>query len=450
MLFPEKYYIFGKSIIGGTVKKLRTDRQTLNDLGIVESTYGEKTLFSLFDMTESDGGKRCLEEWLVHPLSDWKALHERQEAIRYPDFPEIRICREELDFIEFYLSQGDRPTRVSYLESAFSYIFRHFRATPERYVIRRGTKLLENVLLELKTFADHVTELSPRLIRNIAATISEIYQATELGKMVDSCGQEDSFYRTDRLDYIFRYRRNHTIAALLSIVYQLDAIRTMHRTAVTKGWCFPSFTNDSKFMLCNFYHPQVKDAVANDWEMENGNIYIFTGSNMAGKSTTLKAIASAVWLAHAGFPVPASSMVCPMFDGIFTSINLPDSLRDGRSHFYAEVLRVKEVLEQINKGHHCFVLFDELFRGTNARDAFEASVAVAEVLKAKAYSRFLISTHIIELARKLDGDDACCFYYLESAIVDDELICNHKVKPGISESRVGYWIVKKELAGFEK
>ena len=431
MLFPEKYSIFGKSIIGGTVKKLRTDRQTLNDLGIVESTYGEKTLFSLFDMTESDGGKRCLEEWLVHPLSDWKALHERQEAIRYPDFPEIRICREELDFIEFYLSQGDRPTRVSYLESAFSYIFRHFRATPERYVIRRGTKLLENVLLELKTFADHVTELSPRLIRNIAATISEIYQATELGKMVDSCGQEDSFYRTDRLDYIFRYRRNHTIAALLSIVYQLDAIRTVHRTAVMKGWCFPSFTNDSKFMLCNFYHPQVKDAVANDWEMENGNICIFTGSNMAGKSTTLKAIASAVWLAHAGFPVPASSMVCPMFDGIFTSINLPDSLRDGRSHFYAEVLRVKEVLEQINKGHHCFVLFDELFRGTNARDAFEASVAVAEVLKAKAYSRFLISTHIIELARKLDGDDACCFYYLESAIVDDELICNHKVKPWI-------------------
>ncbi|WP_032560707.1 MutS family DNA mismatch repair protein [Bacteroides fragilis] len=450
MLFPEKYSIFGKSIIGGTVKKLRTDRQTLNDLGIVESTYGEKTLFSLFDMTESDGGKRCLEEWLGHPLSDWKALHERQEAIRYPDFPEIRICREELDFIEFYLSQGDRPTRVSYLESAFSYIFRHFRATPERYVIRRGTKLLENVLLELKTFADHVTALSPRLIRNIAATISEIYQATELGKMVDSCGQEDSFYRTDRLDYIFRYRRNHTIAALLSIVYQLDAIRTVHRTAVTKGWCFPSFTNDSKFMLCNFYHPQVKDAVANDWEMENGNICIFTGSNMAGKSTTLKAIASAVWLAHAGFPVPASSMVCPMFDGIFTSINLPDSLRDGRSYFYAEVLRVKEVLEQINKGHHCFVLFDELFRGTNARDAFEASVAVAEVLKAKAYSRFLISTHIIELARKLDGDDACCFYYLESAIVDDELICNHKVKPGISESRVGYWIVKKELAGFEK
>lgn len=92
-----------------------------------------------------------------------------------------------------YLSQGDRPTRVSYLESAFSYIFRHFRATPERYVIRRGTKLLENVLLELKTFADHVTELSPRLIRNIAATISEIYQATELGKWLIPAGRKIAF-----------------------------------------------------------------------------------------------------------------------------------------------------------------------------------------------------------------------------------------------------------------
>ena len=94
--------------------------------------------------------------------------------------------------------------------------------------------------------------------------------------------------------------------------------------------------------------------------------------------------------------------------------------------------------------------FNTSATATYASKASLAFVAVAEVLKAKAYSRFLISTHIIELARKLDGDDACCFYYLESAIVDDELICNHKVKPGISESRVGYWIVKKELAGFEK
>lgn len=80
--------------------------------------------------------------------------------------------------------------------------------------------------------------------------------------------------------------------------------------------------------------------------MSRGNISIFTGSNMAGKSTTLKALTLAVWLAHCGLPVPVKSMVCPLYEGIYTSINLPDSLRDGRSHFMAEVLRIKEVMQK--------------------------------------------------------------------------------------------------------
>lgn len=68
--------------------------------------------------------------------------------------------------------------------------------------------------------------------------------------------------------------------------------------------------------------------------MSRGNISIFTGSNMAGKSTTLKALTLAVWLAHCGLPVPVKSMVCPLYEGIYTSINLPDSLRDGRKPFH--------------------------------------------------------------------------------------------------------------------
>lgn len=83
-------------------------------------------------------------------------------------------------------------------------------------------------------------------------------------------------------------------------------------------------------------------------------------------------------------------------------------------------------------------------------DVFEVLVVVVEVLKVKVYSCFLIFIYIIELVCKLDGDDVCCFYYLEFVIVDDELICNYKVKLGILELRVGYWIVKKEFVGFEK
>ncbi len=64
-------------------------------------------------------------------------------------------------------------------------------------------------------------------------------------------------------------------------------------------------------------------------------------------------------------------------DGIYTTINLPDNLGIGASHFYAEVLRVKQVAVELSKGRSIFVVFDELFRGTNVKDAHEASVAIA-------------------------------------------------------------------------
>ena len=67
------------------------------------------------------------------------------------------------------------------------------------------------------------------------------------------------------------------------------------------------------FSVEGVVHPFVKNVRENSWVMSRGNISIFTGSNMAGKSTTLKALTLAVWLAHCGLPVPVKSMVCPLY-----------------------------------------------------------------------------------------------------------------------------------------
>ncbi len=73
--------------------------------------------------------------------------------------------------------------------------------------------------------------------------------------------------------------------------------------------------------------------------------FFLTGANMAGKSTFIKPLGIAMYLGHMGFPVPASRMEFAVRDGIFTTINLPDNLSRGASHFYAEVLRIKNVAE---------------------------------------------------------------------------------------------------------
>ena len=113
----------------------------------------------------------------------------------------------------------------------------------------------------------------------------------------------------------------------------------------------------------------------------------------------------------------------------------------------AEVLRIKEVMQKAVTGKRCLVVLDEMFRGTNAKDAFEASVAVNELLKSFSHCHFLISTHILEYAKAFEKDSSCCFYYMEAEIIDDAFVCPHRLLPGISEARVGYWVVKKLLGG---
>lgn len=127
-------------------------------------------------------------------------------------------------------------------------------------------------------------------------------------------------------------------------------------------------------------------------------------------------------------------MRCPVYKGIFTSINLPDSLKRGET-FLCGSITYQSILEKVKEGDAYFIVFDELFRGTNARDAYEASVIVLNLLKKYPQSKFLLSTHIIELAEAFYTEKTCQFNYMESEIKDDRFICSYRLKEGISESQ---------------
>src|SRR6202012_5895742 len=111
------------------------------------------------------------------------------------------------------------------------------------------------------------------------------------------------------------------------------------------------------------YHPELKKPIGNDVVInQSQNVIFLTGANMAGKSTFLRSVSTALYVAHMGFPVAARSMTFSVMDGIYTSINLPDKLGIGVSHFYMEVLRVRKVATELGQGKSLFIVFDELFR----------------------------------------------------------------------------------------
>ena len=200
-----------------------------------------------------------------------------------------------------------------------------------------------------------------------------------------------------------------------------------------------------RFSLRDVSHPQVKNAVPNTIEADpESNVIFLTGANMAGKSTFMKSVTIALYLAHMGFPVAASGMEFSVMDGIYTTINLPDDLGMGASHFYSEVLRAKKIAnELISK--KLFVVFDELFRGTNVKDACEATIAITAAFAKKRSSMFVISTHIIEAGEVLK--ERCSninFVYLPTKMNGTMPVYTYKLENGLTADRHGMIIINNE------
>ncbi|MNY43759.1 DNA mismatch repair protein MutS [compost metagenome] len=145
-----------------------------------------------------------------------------------------------------------------------------------------------------------------------------------------------------------------------------------------------------------------------------------------------------------GFPVAAAKMEFSVLDGIYTTINLPDDMGMGASHFYAEVLRVKKVAKEL-KTKNLFILFDELFRGTNVKDACEATIAFTTAFAAKKNSIFVISTHIIEAGEVLKKNCSNInFSYMPTIMEGNQPRYTYKLQQGITSDRHGMLIIRNE------
>ena len=165
---------------------------------------------------------------------------------------------------------------------------------------------------------------------------------------------------------------------------------------------------------------------------------------MAGKSTFLKSVGIAIYLAHLGFPIPTSEAHISIFHGLVTTINLSDNLGLGHSHYFAEVKRVKEVAHLLAEDQPLLVIFDELFRGTNVKDAYDASKGVISAFARLPQSAFLVSTHIIEVADELRNYKTIQFQYFDMNWLGNEPQYNYCLKDGVSTERLGMHIIKQE------
>jgi DNA mismatch repair ATPase MutS len=238
------------------------------------------------------------------------------------------------------------------------------------------------------------------------------------------------------------------IEHILAFIYHLDVCIAVSDVARARNFSYAKALPKEQYVFNTtaLSHPALEKAVANPLFMhEDQNVLFLTGANMAGKSTFMKSLGIAVYLAHMGFPVAAKEMVFSVRDGLYTSINVPDNLNLGYSHFYAEVLRVKKVAEQVAAGNDLLVIFDELFKGTNVKDAYDATLSVTKEFSTYRNSLFVISTHIIEVGDILrDECDNLQFSYLPTIMEGSIPRYPYKLTPGITNDRHGMLIIENE------
>lgn len=171
-------------------------------------------------------------------------------------------------------------------------------------------------------------------------------------------------------------------------------------------------------------------------------VNIVTGANMAGKSTFLRTVTTNLILAMNGAPVCAKSFEFTPCE-IISSIKIQDSLSNNESYFYAELLRIKEIIDHVKKQSKTLVILDEILRGTNTKDKQLGSLGLLEKL-ISLNAVVMIATHdlmIGELENKYpDHVNNKCF---EVELEDDQLIFDYKLKEGISQKLNASFLMKK-------
>ena len=415
-----------------------TDEQTMTDLGIFGGRNGS-SIYDLYNQTHTNGGELILKELFRTPLSDKDEINRRSSIIEHfaalgLDFPfEVTL----FDMAEKYLAHGEEEAKNASQRSVLGEKEILAGVTAVIGLVQQIRQFIEKK--DLKEFAaydkdrDHIA----RLLADPA--LEPVLREKGKAKI--------PYTAVAAYDVLFRQREYQKIRELLGVIYGLDVYLSIARLATERKFIFPRALAKEQPLLKleGVYHPGLKDAVGNAVTMDpHTNVIFLTGANMAGKSTFLRSVSTAVYIAHIGFPVAARSMEFSVMDGIYTTINLPDNLGMGASHFYNEVLRVKKVAAELHQGRSLFIVFDELFRGTNVKDAHEATVAVTDGFAGNKNSLFIISSHIVEAGEDLQKQPAIGFQYLPTRMNGHVPEYTYTLEKGITDDRHGMIIIRNE------
>jgi len=426
---------------------VRIDAQSRRDLELVRTRDGSPGCVDMLDMTRTRGGSRCLRTRFENPSADAGFIREVQEGLGFLLAEKVAFPAPR-DLVESVARYLDSAWDVASKRRGFRFLLDvgivqlRYRGLLRfaREGVRAVAVLMEHVLPFLE---DLLNRDPPSLIRTRAETLLNLNRDLRLQDGLPWGGA----VRVLRQDRHLRKTRLSEIREFMEGLYDLDALLAMAAGVERFGMVFPELVTSEEPILEGegVFHIFLEAPVGNPVQLSEGDRLVFlTGPNMAGKTTYLKAVCIAVYLAHVGMGVPAKRFRLTPLDALFSSLAPEESLREGLSYFMAEVRRVREVASAVARGERALVVFDEVFRGTNVKDALDASMLVIRGFSRIPNCRSLFSSHLVELGEGLAQEPGVRFRCFEGELRDGRAVYPYVLKDGVSDQRFGLHLLEQE------
>jgi hypothetical protein len=253
-------------------------------------------------------------------------------------------------------------------------------------------------------------------------------------------------YHIHALRSLIQWKANNAeeLKAWLDVMGEVEFLNSLANLGYNnKDFVFPELNADFVASFENLGHPLISAEVrvTNSISLNRSNFIVLTGSNMSGKSTFLRTLGINTVLTGVGAPICAShASVHPL--PILVSMRQSDSLSSGESYFFAEVKRLKSIIEKL-KTETCFVLLDEILRGTNSDDKQSGTIGVIQkIISLSAVGS--IATHDLEVCQMAERyPDKLENKNFEVEIINDELVFDYKLRSGICQNKSATFLMKK-------
>ena len=429
---------------------MQIDSTTFRDLSIFH-TEEASSVFHRLDFTRTNAGRENLYRYFKTPHDRLEEIQATQSMLRHlsqhlNDWPE-NVTNGTLLVIEKFLDYHLDPLPAS-TDPINAWLYRIGNG-PDYALAQYSIGHLADLVTGMRKLTDLLDQEGiPARLKIVISDIKRLlHHATVKRLALRPAGQPFGVQETVAYARFFYHDFRQQTLALIQSYGQLDAWYSMAVANEKLGLSFPEFvrSEDPLIDARGLFHLLLPSPVPYDVRMDPDTNFMFlTGANMAGKSTFIKSVGIAVFLAHLGMGVPARGMRLTLFEGILSNIQVMDDIIRGESYFFNEVQRIRHTVERISDGRRWLVLIDELFKGTNIQDAMKCSATVIRGLIRIRKALFILSTHLYEIGEELKPFPNICFRYFETGVVDDQLVFSYQLRDGISQDRIGYLILKRE------